>query len=178
MASQAHFIPVFTTLFLSLNIFSPRLAFANQQLIDKVCDGVAIEDREACLKTFSTPQALAANNVNQLVGVAMNEGVTVSQKTFNLVEELIKKPNAPVIRNALKTCEKTYSYVKDEFNLITPELAEDAMSANYDVALINPEIENCANALEAAKFAVPQLVEGNRAADYYANLGYELTVNM
>ncbi|KAK8642932.1 hypothetical protein V6N13_012256 [Hibiscus sabdariffa] len=178
MAYQAHFIPAFTILFLSLNIFSPRVVFANQQLVDQVCNGVALEDREACLKTFSTPQGLAANNANQLVGVAMNEGVTISQNTFNLVEEMIKKPNTPVIREALKTCEKTYSYVTDEFKLITPELAEDAMSANYDVALINPEIENCAKALKAAKFTVPQLVEGNRVADYYANLGYDLTVNM
>ncbi|KAK8647000.1 hypothetical protein V6N13_120761 [Hibiscus sabdariffa] len=165
-------------MFLSLNILSPRMAFANQHLIDKACGDVAVDDKAACLKAFSTPQAIAANNVNQLVEIAMDVGITSSQKTLKLIEEKKKKPSSPAVSKALKTCEETYLYVTDEFKVIAPELKEDAMSANYDVALINPEIENCVNALEAAKVTDPDLTEGNRVADYYATLGYELTVNM
>ncbi|KAK8642931.1 hypothetical protein V6N13_012255 [Hibiscus sabdariffa] len=154
------------------------MVFANQHLIDQVCGDVAIEDQAACLKAFSTPQAIAANNAKQLVEIAMDVGVTSSQKTLKLIEEMKKKSNSPTVRKALKTCEDTYLYVTNEFKVIAPELKEDAMSANYDVALINPEIENCDNALKAAKLTVPKLTEGNRVADYYATLGYEMTVNM
>ncbi|GMI90789.1 hypothetical protein HRI_002748200 [Hibiscus trionum] len=173
MASQTHFIPIFTILVLSLNMVS-----GDHRLVDVVCNDPTIEDHEKCLTTFHIPQGIAANNVNQLVEVAMNEGVASGQKTLNLIQEMKKKPNNRMVEAALQVCERTHKYSIDEFKLIGPELNEDSMSANYDVALINPEIQNCVNALKVARLNVPELVEGNRAVDYYATLGYEMTLNM
>ncbi|GMI90785.1 hypothetical protein HRI_002747800 [Hibiscus trionum] len=179
MASWTHFIPVFTILFLSLNIFSPHMVSADQRLIDIVCNDPAIKDHDRCLKTLSTPQGIAANNVNQLVEIAMNEGAMSGQKTLNVIEEMKKKKkNNRMVEAALQVCERTYMYSIDEFKLIAPELDYDTMGANYDVSLINPEVENCANAVKVARLNVPELEEGNRLADYYATLGYEMTQNM
>ncbi|GMI90784.1 hypothetical protein HRI_002747900 [Hibiscus trionum] len=178
MASWTHFIPVFTILFLSLNIFSPHMVSADQRLIDIVCNDPAIKDHDRCLKTLSTPQGIAANDVNQLVEIAMNEGAMSGQKTLNVIDEMKKKRNDRIVEAALQVCKRTYLYSIDEFKLIAPELNYDTMGANYDVSLINPEIEKCANAVKVARLNVPELEEGNRLADYYATLGYEMTQNM
>ncbi|KAE8715309.1 hypothetical protein F3Y22_tig00110177pilonHSYRG00049 [Hibiscus syriacus] len=177
MASQTHFIHVFVILFVSLNLFSLHMVSADQQLVTKVCEENTIEDTEGCLKILS-PQASKANNINQLVEVSMKQGAEVAQKTLTAVEELKKKPTSPAALTALQICTEVYSNCVDEFKIVGPELRDDPMSANYDVAIISPEIKRCVDALETARFNAPELVQGNLDLYHYAALGYEMTVNL
>ncbi|KAK8692139.1 hypothetical protein V6N13_075617 [Hibiscus sabdariffa] len=173
--SHTHFLPILTILLLSL---TPPLVSADKKLVVKVCNDDAIEDRLECIKTLSDAKAMAAKNINQLVGVAMKEGAAKAKKTLDFIEEMMKKPNSPAALTALKTCAKVYRYCIDEFKTVAPELAEDAMTANYDIALISPEVENCVKALHAAKLFVPELMKGNHELFYYASLGYGMTVKL
>ncbi|KAE8682294.1 hypothetical protein F3Y22_tig00111272pilonHSYRG00037 [Hibiscus syriacus] len=177
MASQTHFIHVFIVLFVSLNFFSLHMVSADQQLITKVCGENTIKDTEGCLKTLS-PQASKANNINQLVEVSMKQGAKVAQNTLTVVEELKKKSTTLAALTALQICTEVYRYCVDEFEIVGPELRDDPMSANYDVALISPEVEKCVNALETARLNAPELVQGNRDLYHYAALGYGMTVNL
>ncbi|GMI82997.1 hypothetical protein HRI_001969000 [Hibiscus trionum] len=173
MPSPTHLVSILTILFLS-----PPLVSADKKLVVKVCNDDAIKDHEECVKTLSDAKSMAAKNVNQLVGVAMKEGAAKAKETLNFIEEMMKKPNSPAALTALKTCAKVYRYCIDEFKMVGPELKEDAMSANYDVALISPEVENCVKALQAAKLFIPELVKGNHELYYYASLGYGMTVKL
>ncbi|GMI83866.1 hypothetical protein like AT4G24640 [Hibiscus trionum] len=178
MASQTHFIIIFTILFWSLNAFSLHMVFADQQLVAKVCGDSAINDQAGCLKTLSSPQATAATNVNNLVEITMTDGAARAEKTLTFIEEMMKKPSSPAALTALKTCTEVYRNVIKEFKMVGPELATDAMSANYDISLIGPEVDKCVKAMEAATLNVPELVEGNRDLQYYASLGHGMTVNL
>ncbi|KAE8715310.1 hypothetical protein F3Y22_tig00110177pilonHSYRG00051 [Hibiscus syriacus] len=178
MTPQTHFILVFTLFFLFLNVFSSRIVSVDQQIVAKVCSGTAIKDSAGCLKTLSSPQATAAKNIKQLVQVVMTEGATRAQKTLTFIEEMTNKENPPTTIKALKTCSEVYRHCIEDFKLAAPELSKDVTSANYDVSLIGPEVDKCAEPMEAASLNVPELVQGNHDLRYYASLGYGMTVKL
>ncbi|KAK8355084.1 hypothetical protein V6Z11_A05G262200 [Gossypium hirsutum] len=54
----------------------------------------------------------------------------------------------------------------------------DSQTANYDVAVIGPEIANCEKELINVKVQAPQLLAGNRFMKYYVSMGYEITSSL
>ncbi|TYH72667.1 hypothetical protein ES332_D05G270900v1 [Gossypium tomentosum] len=179
MASQSHFINViFTILFLSVNFFSPSRGSASKALIAKVCGDDAILDHDFCLKALSNAQANAAKSVNQLVDVAMKEAVAKAHTTLKVIVEMMKKPSSPATLEALKTCQNVYKNSIRSFGMISDELSEDAMSANYDVSLIGPDAETCIKALAAASVNAPEIANGNHDLQYFSSLGHGMTAKM
>ncbi|GMJ04154.1 hypothetical protein HRI_004084600 [Hibiscus trionum] len=175
MSSPTHLVSILTILFLFIDVFSHSTVSADKKLVDKVCGDDAITDHAKCLKTLSNAKAMAAKNINELVEVVMEKGAAKTKKTLNFVEEKMKKPNSPAALTALKSCAEVYRYCISEFKLVGPELKVDPMSANYDIALILPEVGKCVKALQAAKLLIPELVKGNHELYYYASLGFEMT---
>ncbi|XWS21806.1 hypothetical protein CRYUN_Cryun30bG0086500 [Craigia yunnanensis] len=89
-----------------------------------------------------------------------------------------KNPTSPGSLKARKTCEEVYRYVVRSFGMISAELSEDAMTANYDVSIIGPEADRCVQALEAAKVNAPQIADGNRNLQHYSSMGNEITATL
>ncbi|MBA0623965.1 hypothetical protein Godav_009390 [Gossypium davidsonii] len=67
-----------------------------------------------------------------------------------------------------------YKFAILSFEMVSSELVEDPQTANYDVAVIGPEIGNCENELINAKVQAPQLLAGNQFMKYYVSMGYEI----
>ena len=179
MAPHSHFI-VFLTIFLSVNVLSPSssMVAASPALVAKVCNGKAIMDHDFCLKALSDPKAAAANNLNQLTNAVMKSAASNAQTTFNVIAEMSKNPTSPGSLKALKTCEEVYRFAVRSFGMISKELSEDAMSANYDVSVIGPEADRCVKALEAAKVNAPKIADGNRNLVNYSAVGGEITATL
>ncbi|KAK5832327.1 hypothetical protein PVK06_016129 [Gossypium arboreum] len=73
------------------------------------------------------------------------------QSTFNVYNEIIKKPGSPQALKALNCCVEPYKYAILSFEMVSSELVEDPQTANYDVAVIGPEIANYEKELINAK---------------------------
>ncbi|XWS24934.1 hypothetical protein CRYUN_Cryun27aG0027300 [Craigia yunnanensis] len=174
--APSHFI-TFLTIFLSVHVLShsPSMVAASPALVAKVCDGNSIRNRDFCLKALSDPKVAAANNLNQLTNAVMKSAASTAQTTLNVIAGMTKKPTSPGSLKALKTCEDVYRYAVRSFGMISAELSEDAMSTNYDVSVIGPEVDRCVKALEAAKVNAPQIADGNQNLQYYSAMGNEIT---
>ncbi|MBA0756203.1 hypothetical protein Gogos_020487 [Gossypium gossypioides] len=123
------------------------LPMPSSQLVENLCNGKAVQNRRFCLKALSTPEVIAVMDTTQLGTLIMKLGAAYAKVTLNVYNEIIKKP----------------------------ELVEDPQTANYDVAVIGPEIANCEKELINAKVQAPQLLVGNRFMKYYVSMGYEIT---
>ncbi|KAE8727822.1 hypothetical protein F3Y22_tig00005294pilonHSYRG00067 [Hibiscus syriacus] len=180
MSSQTHLVPTFTLFFLSLVVFSPSTASADKKLVVKICHAHKdiIRDTERCLKTLSKPEIVVAHDINQLVDLVMKDGASKAKKTLDVIKEMMKKPTSPAALTALKTCAKVYRYCVNGFKLVGQEIYVDALTANYDAALIRPEVDLCVKALQAAKLDEAQLAEGNVELNFYSALGYGMTVDL
>ncbi|XP_017604173.1 uncharacterized protein LOC108450921 [Gossypium arboreum] len=145
------FFLVFSLSSLSTSAIIPKanvsLSIPSSQLVENLCNGKEIQDRGFCLKALSTPEVIAAMDTTQLGTLIMKLGAANAKARLNVYNELIKKP----------------------------ELVEDPESANYDVAVIGPEIANCEKELINAKVQAHQLLAGNRFMKYYVSMGYEIT---
>ncbi|XVE55123.1 hypothetical protein DITRI_Ditri03aG0135400 [Diplodiscus trichospermus] len=151
---------------------------AAPELAAKVCSGESVSDKDFCMKALDNPQAAAAKNMNQLSDVVLKSAATNAQNTLNLIATMTKTPTTPGGLKALKTCEDVYRYAVKSFGMISKEMSEDAMSANYDVSVIGPEADRCASALAAAKVVAPQIADGNRALQHYSAMGGEITATL
>lgn len=179
MAPQSHLI-VFLTIFLSVYVLSPSplMVAASPALVAKVCSSKSLLDHDFCFQALANPKAAAAKNLNQLTNVVMKSAASNAQTTLNLITEMAKKPTSPGGLKALKTCEEVYRYAVRSFGMIFAELREDAMSANYDVSVIGPEADRCAQALAAAKVIAPKIADGNRNLVNYSAVGGEITATL
>ncbi|KAK8355089.1 hypothetical protein V6Z11_A05G262600 [Gossypium hirsutum] len=105
----------------------------------------------------------------------MKLGAANAKETLNVYNEIIKKPGSPQDLKALNCCVEAYKYAILSFEMVSSELVEDPQAANYDVAVIGPEIPNCEKELINAKVQAPRLLAGNRFMKYYVSMGYEIT---
>ncbi|XP_012441869.1 uncharacterized protein LOC105766865 [Gossypium raimondii] len=117
------------------------------KLVENLCNGNIVENRKFCLKALSAPKAIATRDSTQLGTLIMKLGAANVKATLNVYDEITKKP----------------------------ELVEDPQSANYDVAVIGPEIANCEKELIDAKVKNPRLLARNQFMKYYIEMGYEIT---
>ncbi|XP_022765879.1 uncharacterized protein LOC111310722 [Durio zibethinus] len=179
MAPQSHF---FVTLTIILSVYvlspSPSMVAASPALTVKVCDGKSILNRDFCFKVLSTSQAAAAKNPNQLTNAVMKSATSAAQTTLNVISGMTKSPTSPAALQALKTCEDVFKYAVRSFGMISAELREDAMTANYDVSVIGPEADRCRKAMAAGKVNAPQIADGNRNLQYYSAMGNEITATL
>ncbi|KAB2030775.1 hypothetical protein ERO13_D05G245900v2 [Gossypium hirsutum] len=145
------FLSIFSLSSLPTTAIIPKanisLSVPSSQLVENLCNGKAVQNRRFCLKALSTPEVIAAMDTTQLGTLIMKLGAANAKATLNLYNEIIKKP----------------------------ELVEDPETANYDVAVIGPEIANCEKELINAKVQAPRLLAGNRFVKYYVSMGYEIT---
>ncbi|TYI28759.1 hypothetical protein ES332_A05G267000v1 [Gossypium tomentosum] len=157
------FLSVFSLSSLSTSAIIPKanvsLTIPSSQLVENLCNGKAIQDRRFCLKALSTPEVIAAMDTTQLGTLIMKLGAANAKATLNVYNEIIKKLGSPQALEALN-------------------LVEDLQTANYDVAVIGPEIANCEKELINAKVQAPRLLAGNRFMKYYVSIGYEITSSL
>ncbi|MBA0659544.1 hypothetical protein Goklo_011669 [Gossypium klotzschianum] len=99
----------------------------SSQLVENLCNGKEIQHRRFCLKALSTPEIITALDTTQLGTLIMKLRATNAKATLNVYNEIINKP----------------------------ELVEKPQTANYDVAVIGPEIANCEKKLINAKVQAP-----------------------
>ncbi|TYH72656.1 hypothetical protein ES332_D05G269800v1 [Gossypium tomentosum] len=145
------FLSIFSLSSLPTSVIIPKanvsLLISSSQLVENLCNGKAVENRRFCLKALSTPKIIAAMDTTQLGTLIMKLGATNAKAMLNVYNEIIRKR----------------------------ELVEDPQTANYDVAVIGPEIANCEKELINAKVQAPRLLAGNRFMKYYVSMGYEIT---
>ncbi|XP_052880586.1 uncharacterized protein LOC128286858 [Gossypium arboreum] len=145
------FLSIFSLSSLPTSAIIPKanvsLPIPSSQLVENLCNGKAIQNHRFCLKALSTPEVIAAMDTTQLGTLIMKLGAANAKATLIVYNEIIKKP----------------------------ELVEDPQTANYDVAVIGPEIANCEKELINAKVQAPRLLAGNRFIKYYVSMGYEIT---
>ncbi|MBA0659545.1 hypothetical protein Goklo_011669 [Gossypium klotzschianum] len=80
---------------------------------------------------------------------------TNAKATLNVYNEIINKPGSPQALKALNCCVEAYRYAILSFEMVSSELVEKPQTANYDVAVIGPEIANCEKKLINAKVQAP-----------------------
>ncbi|PPD86431.1 hypothetical protein GOBAR_DD16616 [Gossypium barbadense] len=145
------FLSIFSLSSLPTNAIIPKanvsLPVPSSQLVENLCNCKAVENRRFCLKALSTPKIIAVVDTTQLGTLIMKLEAASAKATLNVYNEIIKKP----------------------------ELVEDPQTANYDVAVIGPEIANCEKELINAKLPAPRLFAGNRFMKYYVSMGYGIT---
>ncbi|MFQ6659241.1 hypothetical protein Gotur_028210 [Gossypium turneri] len=151
------------------------LPIHSSQLVEIFCNGKAIQHRMFCLKALSTPKVITALDTTQLGTLIMKLGAANAKATLNVYNEIIKKPGSPQALKALKCCIEGYRYAILSFEMVSSELVEDPRTANYDVAVIGPEIANCEKELINAQVQAPRHLAGNRFMKYYVSMGYKIT---
>ncbi|TYJ36690.1 hypothetical protein E1A91_A05G324800v1 [Gossypium mustelinum] len=160
------FLSVFSLSSLSTSAIIPKanvsLSIPSSQLVENLCNGKAIQNRRFCLKALSTPEVIAAMDTTQLGTFIMKLGAANAKETLTALK-------------ALNCCVEAYKYAILSFEMVSSELVEDPQAANYDVAVIGPEIANCEKELINAKVQAPRLLAGNRFMKYYVSMGYEIT---
>ncbi|MFQ6658779.1 hypothetical protein Gotur_027898 [Gossypium turneri] len=134
-----------------------------------------LDEFRFCLKALSTPEVITAMDTTQLGTLIMKLGAANAKATLNLYNEIIKKTGSPQAFKALNMCVEAFKYAILSFEMVSSELVEDPQTANYDVAVIGPEIANCEKELINAKVQAPRLLAGNRFVKYYVSMGYEIT---
>ncbi|XP_052486217.1 uncharacterized protein LOC128041002 [Gossypium raimondii] len=173
------FLSIFSLSSLPTSAIIPKanvsLPIPSSQLVEKLCNSKAVQNRRFCLKALSTPEVIAAKHTTQLGTLIMKLGAANAKATLNVYNEIIKKPGSPQALNALNCCVEAYKYAILSFEMVSSELVEDPQTANYDVAVIGPEIANCEKELINAKVQAPRLLAGNRFMKYYVSMGYEIT---
>lgn len=192
MAPTNHFClfsPIFLFLFLlsfpstsailpQVNINLPNaknpLPVSPSKLVERVCKGDSI-DRNFCLRALTTPEAVDATDSTKLGTLIMKLGAANGKATLDVYNEMIKKPSSPQALKALKSCVEAYKYAIQSFKMVSTELVDDPMTANYDVSVIAPEITNCEKALTDAKVQAPRLYDGNRFIKNYVAMGSRVT---
>ncbi|MBA0623963.1 hypothetical protein Godav_009390 [Gossypium davidsonii] len=112
----------------------------SSQLVENLCNGKAVQNRRFCLKAPSTPKVIAAMDTTQLGTLFMKLGAANAKVTLNVYNEIIKKPGSPQALNVLNCCVEAYKFAILSFEMVSSELVEDPQTANYDVAVIGPEI--------------------------------------
>ncbi|XP_017604166.1 uncharacterized protein LOC108450913 [Gossypium arboreum] len=137
------------------------LSIPSSQLVENLCNGKAIQNRRFCLKALSTPKVIAATDTTQLGTLIMQLGAANAKATLNVYNEIIKKPGSPQALEALNCCIEAEKYAILSFEMVSSKLVEDPQTANYDVAVIGPEIANCEKELINAKVQAPRLLAGN-----------------
>nr|KJB59255.1 hypothetical protein B456_009G256300 [Gossypium raimondii] len=147
----------------------------SSQLLENLCNGKAVQNRRFCLKEPSTPEVITVMDTTQLGTLIMKLGAVNAKATLNVYNEIIKKPGSPQALKVLNCCDESYKYAILSFEMVSSELVEDPQIANYDVAVIGPEIGNCEKELINAKVQAPQLLAGNQFMKYYVSMGYEIT---
>ncbi|MBA0721907.1 hypothetical protein Golax_009406 [Gossypium laxum] len=103
------------------------LPVASSKLVGIFCNYESIGNLSFCLEALSTPEAVVAKDSNQLGILNMKLGAGNVKETFNIYNEMIKKP----------------------------KLVEDPQTANYDVTVVDPKITNCAKELLHANVQEP-----------------------
>ncbi|TYI28768.1 hypothetical protein ES332_A05G267900v1 [Gossypium tomentosum] len=176
------FLSVFSLSYLSTSAIIPKanvsLSIPSSQLVENLCNGKAIQDRRFCLKALSTPKVIAAMDKTQLGTLIMKLGAANAKATLNVYNEIIMKLGFPQALEALNCCVEAYKYAILSFEMVSSKLVEDSQTANYDVAVIGPEIANCEKELINVKVQAPQLLPGNRFMKYYVLMGYEITSSL
>ncbi|KAB2030780.1 hypothetical protein ES319_D05G256600v1 [Gossypium barbadense] len=162
------FLSIFSLSSLPTSAIIPKanvsLSVPSSQLVENLCNGKAVENRRFCLKALSTPKIIAVVDTTQLGTLIMKLGAANAKATLNVYNEIIKKPGSPQALKALNCCVEAYKYAILSFEMVSLELVEDPQTANYEVAVIGPEIAN-----------LPRLLTGNRFRKYYVSMGYEIT---
>ncbi|TYJ02679.1 hypothetical protein E1A91_A13G246200v1 [Gossypium mustelinum] len=175
----SYFLSIFSLSSLPTSAIIPKanvsLPIPSSQLVENLCNGKAIQNHRFCLKALSTPEVIAAMDTTQLGTLIMKVGAANAKATLNVYNEIIKKPGSPQALKALNCCVEAYKYAILSFEMVSSELVEDPQTANYDVAVIGPEIANCEKELINAKVQAPRLLAGNRFIKYYVSMGYEIT---
>ncbi|TYG69919.1 hypothetical protein ES288_D05G269900v1 [Gossypium darwinii] len=136
----------------------------SSQLVENLCNGKAVQNRRFFLKEPSTPEVITAMDTTQLGTLILKLGAAYAKATLNVYIEIIKKPGSPQALKVLNCYVESYKYAILSFEMVSSELVEDPQTANYDVAVIGPEIGNS-----------PQLLAGNQFMKYYVSMGYEIT---
>ncbi|MBA0820619.1 hypothetical protein Gohar_028258 [Gossypium harknessii] len=114
-------------------------------------------------------------DTTQLGTLIMKLGAANAKATLNVYNEIIKKLGSPQALKALNCCVEAYKYAILSFEMVSSELVEGPQTANYDVAVIGPEIANCEKELIDAKVKNPRLLARNQFMKYYIEMGYEIT---
>ncbi|MBA0623955.1 hypothetical protein Godav_009385 [Gossypium davidsonii] len=161
-----------SAIFPKVNVSLPRHL---SKLVENLCNGNVVENRKFCLKALSTPKAIATRDSTQLETLIMKLGAANVKATVNVYDEITKKPGSPQALKALNCCVEAYKYAILSFEMVSSELVEDPQTANYDVAVIGPEIANCEKELIDAKVKNPRLLDRNQFMKYYIEMGYEIT---
>ncbi|TYJ35868.1 hypothetical protein E1A91_A05G267900v1 [Gossypium mustelinum] len=161
-----------------VNIHLPNaknpLPVTPSKLVKRVCKGDSI-GRNFCLQVLTTPEAVAVKDSTQLGTLIMKLGAANGKATLDAYNEMIKKPDPPQTLKALNSCVEAYKYAIQSFKIVSTELVDDPMTANYDVSILAPEITNCDKALTDAKVEAPRLYDGNRFIKYYIAMGSQIT---
>ncbi|TYJ36684.1 hypothetical protein E1A91_A05G324200v1 [Gossypium mustelinum] len=158
------FLSVFSLSSLLTSAIFPKanvsLSIPSSQLVENLCNGKAIQNRRFYLNALSTPEVIAAIDTTELGTLILKLGAANAKATLNVYKGIIKK---------------VYKYAILSFEMVSSKFVEDPQTANYDVAVIGPEIANCEKELINAKVQAPRLLAGNRFMKYYVSMGYEIT---
>ncbi|KAH1065120.1 hypothetical protein J1N35_030107 [Gossypium stocksii] len=131
------------------------------KVVDKLAKVASDRNTEVLSKSTFHPEVIAAMDTTQLGTLNMKLGAVNAKATLNVYNEIIKKPGSPQALKALNCCVEAYKYAILSFEMVSSELVEDPEIANYDVAVISPEIANCEKELINANVQAPRLLAGN-----------------
>ncbi|KAK8512533.1 hypothetical protein V6N13_082920 [Hibiscus sabdariffa] len=170
---SAVFLSIFTLFSSPASAIPPMVKVPS--LVANFCNADSIGSRGFCRKVLSTPEAATVKDSTQLGVLIMKLGAASGKSTLNVYEKMVEKPCPPEALRALNSCVEAYKYAIRSFKSVSLELFEDPMTANYDVAVLAPIIEDCEKELTEAKIQTPRLHLGNLVMQYYIAMGREIT---
>ncbi|KAK8623312.1 hypothetical protein V6N13_118199 [Hibiscus sabdariffa] len=170
---SAIFLSIFTLFSSPASAILPKTKVPS--LVTNFCNAKSIGSRRFCLKVLSTPEAATVKNSTQLGVLIMKLGAASGKSTLNVYEKMVQKPCPTEALKALNSCAQTYKYAVLSFGMVSSELVEDPLIANYDVAVLAPIIDDCEKELTEAKIQTPRLHLGNLVMQYYIAMGREIT---
>ncbi|GLT75606.1 hypothetical protein SLA2020_473160 [Shorea laevis] len=181
MAPLHRFLFVATVAVASLLALSPSPASAIKQtknlqqapskLIESVCKSDSVDDYNFCIKALSSPQAISAPDAKALTPVVLQLAQNDAKATRDAINALMKTQNFP----ALAQCLENYENAIRSFGMVTEELEEDPMTANYDIKVNTDLADECDRALAAGEVPAPQISAGNLSLRRFALIGFQVT---
>ncbi|KAI6673950.1 hypothetical protein NL676_001856 [Syzygium grande] len=163
------------TLLTLVVIFPASSASAESKLVHKVCSKT--DNYPSCVAALQRdPRAAKATTLRSLGIIALQIASKNTADSRKDVDRMLADPKTSSSwKPVLKTCKANIDNAARQFSTASFDLAEDKMSANYDVMMAWDEIHACLKFMRSSKRNIPPLVTICTRANFFVSIGLVVT---
>ncbi|XP_056171284.1 pectinesterase inhibitor-like [Syzygium oleosum] len=156
-------------------IFSASLASAESKLVNEVCSKT--KDYSSCVAALQLdPRAAKATTLRSLGVIALQIASKDTAGSRKDVDQLLMDPKTSSSwKPVLESCKANIDTAALQFSVASRELAQGALSANYDVLLASDAIDPCLKSMTSSQQNIPPLVTICTRAKTFVSIGRVVT---